>query len=340
MTHPIPDDLHAQHLILLACSNRLSQIVEALVELDVATLLADGPLPIATLAEKTATHELSLYRLLRCAAAVGIFAEGPQQVFALTPLAEGLVATNPQGVLTLAQYNRSELTNAPYRHFMHSIRTGEAAFPRAFGMPFLEYLHTHPEVDAGYDRFMSHWSRQFAEEELREWGFDRFSSIADLGGGDGYFLSQVLARFPQMRGHLIELPWIAEKAQTLLTAEGFADRVTVQHADLLEQAPPAGFDVYFLKAVLHDLNDEDARTVLGNVRAAIGDSGARLQVVDSVLDPGNGWDHGKFLDLDMLVLHGGRERTLDDWNTLFSDTGFRLVSTPIYHWTLLECEAI
>ncbi|CDR06327.1 methyltransferase [Streptomyces iranensis] len=338
--NPVPDDLHAQHLILLACSGRLSQLVELLMELRVADLLGDGPLPIETIAEHTSTHGPSLYRLLRCAAGVGIFAEGPKGTFGLTPLADGLRADNPQNILALAEYNRMPLTEKAYAELAHTVRTGEPGFRRAYGMSFIEYLQRTPEIDAFYDSFMSHWSRGFVQEELDRWDLGRFSRIADLGGGDGYFLAQVLRRHPGTTGHLVELAWMAEKAAKVLAEHQVEDRVIVQAGDLLTAPLPEGCDCYFVKAVLHDLPDDEAGRVLGRIRSTIGDSGARLLVVDSILDSGNAWDHGKFLDLDMLVLHGGRERTLDDWKALFTAAGFELLSEPIYHWTLLECRPV
>lgn len=337
---PIPPNLHAQHLILLACSGRLSQIVNVLADLRIADHLKPGPLSITELAERSGAHEMSLYRVLRCAAAVGIFAEGPPRVFQLTSLADGLRSDNPDGVLPLVKYNDMELTQRAYAEIAHSVKTGEPVFRRAFGVTFLEYLEQNPEIDAFYDGFMSHWSRQFIDEELVQWDLGRFTRIADLGGGDGFFLAQVLKRFPEMTGHLIDLGWMAKKAEAVLAEHKVADRAKVEAGNLLTDPIPDDCDAYFIKAVLHDLNDDEAGVVLRRVREAMGEREAKLLVVDSVLDPGNGWDHGKFLDVDMLVLHGGRERTLDDWNALFAEAKFELLSKPIYHWTLLECKPV
>nr|BBE36472.1 methyltransferase [Streptomyces sp. SoC090715LN-16] len=338
--NPVPDDLHAQHLLLLACSGRLSQIVEVLVELEVADHLAPGPLPVEELAERAGAHPDALYRVLRCAASVGIFAEGPAHVFSSTPLADGLRSDNPDGVLPLVRYNRMELTERPYASFLHSVRTGEPVFRQAFGSTFIEYLEQNPGIDDFYDGFMSHWSRQFAAEELNQWDLGRFRRIADLGGGDGFFLAQILKRHPDTTGVLVDLPHVAKKAASVLAEEGVADRAEIRAGDLLKDPLPEGCDGYLLKAVLHDFDDAEARRILTGVRESMPDSSARLLVVDSILDPGNAWDHGKFLDLDMLVLHGGRERNLDDWRELFAAAGFELLSEPIYHWTLLECRPV
>ncbi|WP_327581125.1 acetylserotonin O-methyltransferase [Nonomuraea sp. NBC_00507] len=341
LVHNDPTRLHAQQLLLLACGGRLSRVVHVLAELGVADILADGPLPVDVIAKKAGAHTDALYRILRNAASVGIFEEGPAKVFQLTPLADGLRSDNGDGVLPLVKYNNLDLTARPFDEIMHSVRTGEPAVERALGMPFNVYLEKNPEVGLFFDEFMSFWSRQFIEEELEQYHFERFASLADLGGGDGFFLAQVLRRNPQMTAYLFDYPDVVRKAGQVLADHGVSARVTVEGGDLNQAEIPAGHDAYLLKAVLHWMSDEKAENLLRRIRAQIGDTGARLLVFDSVLAPDNKWDHGKFLDVDMLVLFGGRERSLDDWRTLFERSGFKLVQEPsVYHWTLLECEAV
>ncbi|GAA0941701.1 methyltransferase [Nonomuraea longicatena] len=341
LVHNDPTRLHARQLLLLACGGRLSRVIHVLAELGVADILADGPLPVGTVAERAGAHPDALYRVLRNAASVGVFEEGPGKVFRLTPLAEGLRSDNGDGVLPLVRYNNLELTARPYDEIMHSVRTGEPAVEKALGMSFNAYLEKNPEVGLFFNEFMSFWSRQFVEEELEQYHFERFTSLADLGGGDGFFLAQVLRRNPGMRAYLTDYPDEVRKAGQVLAEHGVGDRVTVEGGDLLESEIVPGYDAYLFKAVLHWMSDEKAEHLLRKTRAAIGGSGARLLVFDSVLAPDNAWDHGKFLDVDMLVLFGGRERSLDDWRALFARAGFELVREPsVYHWTLLECKAV
>ncbi|WP_158884902.1 methyltransferase [Amycolatopsis anabasis] len=333
----LPDDLHARHLLLLASGGRLARIVHVVAELGIADQLADRPRTVAELAAATGAHELSLYRILRGAAAVGIFVEGRGKTFANTPLSDGLRSDNTDGVLPLVKYNNMDITWRPFDEIMHSVRTGEPSFDRVFGHSFYQHLERNAEVGAFFERFMMHWSRQLVLDELPDVGLERFARIADLGGGDGWFLAQVLRRNPHTTGVLLDLPRVVSAARPVLDEEGVADRVTVVPGDFFTHPLPTGCDAYLLKAVLHNWSDDRAAELLRRVRATIGDTGATLLVFDQVMAPRNRWDHAKFLDVDMLVLFGGRERTLDEWHELFDSTGFELISEPVYHWTMLEC---
>ncbi len=336
----LPNDLYGLQLVLLASGGRLFEVIYALAELEVADKLANGPLPISELATRCGADEAALQRVLRCTAMLGIFAEGPTGVFRATPVTEALRSDNPHGVLPLIRYNHMALTARPFLDVLHSVQTGEPSFTKMMGENFNDYLERHPEDDKFCDEFQTYWARQFAEEELDQWQLGRYASIADLGGGDGYFLAQALVRYPHMTSYLTDLPWMAAKANAVLAEHGVADRATVLGADLLTDPVPSGCEAYFVKAVFMRLSDEEAERALDNIRAAIGDDSATLLIVDSVLKDGNDWDHGKLLDIDMLVLHGGRKRTLSDWKRLFAKTGFELISEPTFHWDLLECRPI
>ncbi|MGW3186088.1 methyltransferase [Kitasatospora sp. NPDC001119] len=336
----LPNDLYGLQLVLLASGGRLFQVVHALAELGIADILADGPLPVSEIAARSGAHELSLKRLLRCSAMLGIFAEGPTGTFASTPVTQALRSDNPHGVLPLIRYNHMALTARPFDEILHSVRTGEPAFSKVFGVSFNEYLQQDPEADRFCDEFQSYWGRQFAQEELDQWDLGRFASIADLGGGDGYFLAQALRRYPELRSCLLDLPWMSEKAEAVLTEHEVVDRAAIVPGDLLTDPVPEGYDAYFVKAVFMRFSDDEADHVLRSIRKAIGNTDARLLVVDSVLKEGNDWDHGKLLDIDMLVLHGGRKRNLADWQGLFARSGFELLNEPTYHWDLLECRPV
>ncbi|MFG2120875.1 methyltransferase [Streptomyces sp. NPDC048710] len=339
-TSVLPAELHAQQLLLLAGTGRLARVVHVLVELKIADLLAGGPRNVEELAKEAGAHELSLYRVLRSAAAVGIFAEGPVKTFSRTPLSDGLRADNPDGVLPLVKYNNMELTRRPFDEIMHSVRTGEPAFRQVFGRSFFEHLEQTPEEGEFFERFMAHWSRRLVLDGLADTGMERFSRIADLGGGDGWFLAQVLKRNPDATGILMDLPRVTASARPVLEEAGVADRVTVLPGDFFTDPVPTDCDAYFFKGVLHNWSDEEAVTVLRRVRDAIGDDDARLLIFDQVMAPENEWDHAKLLDIDMLVLFGGRERVVAEWRQLLLQAGFELVNTPSHTWTTLECRPV
>lgn len=337
--HNDPNTLHARQLLLLACGGRLFRVVYALAELGVADVVAEGPQTVDTIAEKTGAHTESLYRVLRCAASCGIFVEGPTGTFAQTELSDGLRSDNANGVLPLVKYNGIELTHRPYDEILHSVRTGEQVFERTLDVPFNVYLERNPEVGRFFDSFMSFWSRQFVAEELDQYHFERFTSLADIGGGDGFFSAQVLKYNPHMTAYLFDYPNVVAKAGAVYEEHGVRDRVEIKGGNLTDCDIPAGYDAYLLKAVLHWMNDEVATKLLKQIRAAIDDTNpnSRLLVFDSIVEPTNKWDHGKFLDVDMLVLFGGKERTPEDWRNLFTGAGFEYAVEPnVFHWTLHE----
>jgi hypothetical protein len=336
---PLPaDDLHAKHLLFLAYGERLAKVVELLLTLDIAGLVAAGHHSTAALAERAEVNETALYRVLRFASAVGIFTEVEDRVFEGNAMSAGLLTSGPNHVVPLIRYNFMELTSRPFDELLHSVKTGEPAFEKAFGKSFYAYLHDNPKQQAFFEKFMSHWARQMTEEEMASFGLERFRTIADLGGSDGYFLAQALRRQPALRGVLVDLPSVVAAADGVLSEHGVRDRVEIAAGDFFVEPLPAGCDAYLLKAVLHNWSDERSEILLRKVRERIGDTGATLLVWDQVMAPANEWDHAKLLDVDMLVLYGGRERTLTEWQNLLQRSGFELVNQPINHWTVLEAK--
>lgn len=325
-------------LLLLTSGKRISQVIYALAEVQVADALADGPLPVEELARRTDTDPGALYRLLRCAAAVGVFAEREGREFALTELAEAMRADVPQSQRDMILFNGSEEMWAPYGRIVDSLRTGKPVFPELFGADFFDHLRAHPEVSAVFDRAMTRMSATTTRQFLDAYDFGRFGRVADVGGGRGHFLAELLHRHPSVRGTLVDQPHVAEVAAGVFAARGVADRAEVRPGDFFGELP-GGFDAYVLKAVLHDWDDEDAVAILRRIRAAIGaDAQARLLVLEHVLTPLNAWDHGKFLDIDMLLRFGGRERDAAQWRELLRAGGFELVGEPTAgRWAVLEC---
>jgi SAM-dependent methyltransferase/ribosome-associated toxin RatA of RatAB toxin-antitoxin module len=336
-----PGDLHAQRLLYLTCGMRLAAVVSALAELGVADLTASGPLTVTELAEVTGTRPDALYRLLRCAASVGIMAERSDGRFASTPLADGMRAGKPYSLLPLVLHSARPFVTKPYGALLHSVRTGEPSTGPALGSDIWRHFEDDPEDGEHFDRTMTTLGRWETDRHLDVVRPERFGRIADIGGGVGHFLAAALRRAPDASGVLFERPQAVESSGEVLEAEGVADRVTRVSGDFFTDPLPDDCDAYVLKAVLHNWPDEQAAELLTAVRKAIGDrGGARLFIVEQVVAGGNRWDHAKFLDLDMLVLFGGRERRLDEWERLLSGCGLALVNDPGEgHWTVLECRA-
>ncbi|WP_202034914.1 methyltransferase, partial [Streptomyces albus] len=328
---------HAR-LLLLTNGKRTAQVVYALAEAGVADALADGDLTVDQLAEKTATDPGALRRMLRCAAAVGVFTLRQDGTVGMTEMSEALRSDVPDSQRDMILFNGSEAVSRPYADITTALRTGRPVFDEIFGTDFFGYLRAHPETGRLFDRAMSRMSAATTQTLLDSYDFGRFRSVADVGGGQGHFLAALLARHPHVHGTLVDQPQVVAGVPAFFARQGLSDRVAAVSGDFFGELP-RGHDAYVLKAVLHDWDDEAAVRILGNIRRAIGtDSGARLLVLEHVVAPGDTWDQGKFLDIDMMLRFGGRERELGEWHELLEAGGFTLVSEPAAgRWAALEC---
>lgn len=338
MTAALPPHVR---LLLLTDGKRISRVLHVVAELGIADELADGPLTVAELAERTSTHADSLGRVLRVAAAFGVFAEQPDGRYTLTDMSEALRSDVPGSQRDMVLYNGDEMLWRSYGQLMHTVRTGEPAFEAAYGHGFFTHLEQNPQAGALFDRAMTGMSRATTRMLLDSFDFGRFDRIADIGGGRGWFLAELLKDHPQVRGTLVDRPAVVEEAPKLFEEAGVADRVEVVPGDFFEQLP-TGRDAYVLKAVLHDWDDERAAAILGRIRAALQDNPeGRLLICEFLVGPANQWDRGKLLDLDMLIRFGGRERGEDQWRALLATAGFELVNEPVAgRWAVLECRPV
>jgi len=332
-----PPKLPPQARVLMLVSGaRAAQVVYALTELGVADELAGGPRTVAEIAAATGTHEPSLGRLLRAAAAIELLEALPDGRYGQTALSAALVKDSPGSVRDLVLFNASDLDTLPWRLLSDGIRTGQPTFDQLFGTSFFTHLGAHPEAADLFDRAMTHMSVSSTAAYLAQYDFGELKRIADVGGGRGFFLSAVLQKYPHLQGALVDLPGAAAEAHDLFARRGVADRVTIEGGDFFTSVP-AGYDAYVLKNVLHDWDDEDVVRILGTVKAAMPADG-RVLICESVLSPPGRFDHAALLDLDMMLKCGGKERDLESWQSVIARAGFRLVNDPpIGARAVLDC---
>lgn len=328
-------------LLFLVYGPKIMGILRALAELGVADLIAEEPRGVEELAEAAQVKEQPLLRVLRAAAALGIVHQEPDGRFALTPEGEPLRTGLPNSLRDLVIFSGDALLTAPYAEITHSVRTGRPAFEKIHGSPFYEHAETHPQDAALFDKTMVQRSWLTAVTLLRQVDLTGRTRLADIGGGRGHFLSEALRHHPGLEGLLFEREAVLEHARPLLEEGGVAGRVTLEAGDFFEKVPP-GYEMYTLNAVLNGFDDADALRVLERVREAMGeDREARLYIFEKVMTASaNAWDYSKLIDMDMLVLFGGRERTLEDWHRLTDAAGFALLTEPRpggSPWTALEC---
>jgi hypothetical protein len=298
-----------------------TQAVYVAAKLGIADLLTNGPRSAADLAQATKTHAPSVYRLLRALASMGIFAEDDTARFGLTPLAECLRSDVPGSQRALAIMSGEEHYKA-WGELLYSVQTGKIAFDKLYGMPVFDFLSKNLDQAKVFDAAMVGIHGRESAAMTDAYDFSSIGCLADIGGGNGSLLSTVLKKHPAMRGFLYDLPGVTERAKGNLLAAGLAERCKVIGGSFFE-AVPEGADAYLLRHIIHDWDDEKATTILRNIHKAMGKDG-RLLVVEGVIPPGNEPCFGKMLDLTMLTIPGGKERTEEEYRTLYQASGFQL----------------
>jgi len=308
-------------LVQLLHGHWISQALYVAAKLKLADLLAFGPRTVADLAAETQTNERCLFRLLRTLASLGIFLEQQGERFTLTPLAEGLRSDLPDSQWALAVMAGEEAYFA-WGHLLHSVKTGETGFVKQYGRPIFDYLADHPEQAAIFDRAMTGVHGHETQPMIDAYPFGECQVLADLGGGNGSVLSTILTRHPNLQGILFDLPHVVERTRPRLAAAGLANRCQALSGSFFESVPQ-GADAYLMRHIVHDWNDEQVVTILRNCRAVLPERG-RVLVVENIVLTGNAPSPAKLLDLAMMVLPGGLERTEAEYRALFDAADLKL----------------
>ena len=298
-----------------------SAALQVATRLSIAERLASGPRPVSDLARETGVQADGLYRVLRALASTGIFDETAPRTFALTPAAE-LLRKGPGSLGDGIEFITDPLHFRAYAEALYSVQTGKPAGEKVVGMPLFEYLSKTPEWSASFNNAMTAFSANVMPAVLEVYDFSGIGTLVDIAGGHGHVLTSVLKAYPQMRGVLFDLDHVIAGAGPLLAASGVGDRVRTESGDFFK-AVPAGGDAYIMKHIIHDWDDARAATILRNIRTAM-KPGGRVILLDSVLTPANQPDFGKLIDLEMMLMPGGRERTEEEFRALFASAGFEL----------------
>ena len=293
----------------------------AVATLGIADAIGDAPRTPPQIAAELGLHAPSLERLLRACASLGVFHESDSGAFAHTPLSRALRSDAPGSMRGLGEMT-ALLHLRVWPEIAHSVKTGDTAFAKVFGAEIFEYLAANPGAAAVFDRAFAGYTAGGAAAVAGVYDFSRFRTLVDLGGGNGALCAAILARTPGLRAISFDLPHVAARAKEHLAARGVADRCEVIGGDLFESVP-AGADAYAMKMILHDWDDDRCKAILRNIRTAIAPDG-RVLVMEAVVEGPNAGPPAKLLDINMLVMTGGRERSRDQYAALFAATGFAL----------------
>jgi len=298
------------------------QLIFAAAKLGIADLLSEGSKSIEELAKSTGTIEERLYRVLRVLVSLGIFAESPVGHFRLTELAEPLRADSPDSVRDVAIMLGSVWHLRAWANIIYCLEHREAAFEGEYKTSFFNYLKGSPEDAAIFNSTMTTTSKKQALAICRAYDFPDSGTIVDVGGGHGYLLSHILKSRPDLRGVLFDSPAVVEGARSFLESEGLMRRCLIEEGSFFEKVPQGG-DVYLLKHILHDYDDDKALEILRNCYRVMTPND-RILVIDIVFPEGNSSFLESWMDVEMMVLLNGKERTKIELQDLFSRAGFRL----------------
>ena len=308
-------------LFQMATGYWLSQAIYVAAKLGLADLLKDGPKSCSALAVATGADEHSLFRLMRALSSARVFAHLQNDSFALASAGESLQSNVP-GSLRAIVMSIGEIHYQAWGDLLHSIQTDSPAFNNVFGTGLFEYLQRHAEAADTFNRGMTDVSSMLAYAVLMAYDFSQISSIVDIGGGQGKLLRCIVQVNPQIKGTVFDLEPAIEMAKQHLGADGCSGRCSAIAGDFFDSVPE-GADAYILSGVIHDWNDDHGTRILKNCRRAMTRNG-RLLLVEMVVPDADANSFSKLLDLNMLVMTGGRERTQSEFRTLLAAAGYRL----------------
>lgn len=309
-----------QQLLRHAFGYAISISINIVARLKIADLLKGGARPVRELAAATGVQEDALFRVMRALASFGIFVETAPRTFALTPMAEPLYTGSP--LYDLIVWICDPFHFRIYADTMHSVRTGQPCADHVLGKPLFDYFPSDREESEIFNAAMISMTAMIIPAALEAYDFSGIGTLVDVAGGHGSVLTAILEKHPQMRGVLFDLEHVVAGAKPRLERLKLGDRVQLASGDFF-QSVPAGADAYVMKHIIHDWDDARALTILRNCRKA--SPRAKVILLEAVLPPGNDPDFGKLLDLEMLTLPGGRERTQEEFRALFAQAGYRLV---------------
>ena len=312
---------HAQ-VIQMATGHWLSKIIYTAVKLDIADRLADGPKSAEELAGPTGLHAPSLHRLMRTLAGFGLLTENDNKEFALTTLGETLKTGAPGSARsTILTFCGPTFLRA-FDEIGHSLETGQTGFEKAFGMPIFDYFAQHPDEASMFSESMVGFHGGETPAVAAAYDFSGFDTIVDVGGATGNMLSAILSRHAGPRGVLFDMAHVVADAPAFLEKSGVSDRVTMESGSFFESVPEGG-DAYIVSHIIHDWNEEQCLTILGNIRRAMKPE-SKLLIVEFVLPEGDTPHLGKLADMIMLVVPGGQERTPAEYDDLLTKAGFKM----------------
>ncbi|MFZ0414781.1 MAG: methyltransferase [Candidatus Acidiferrales bacterium] len=305
----------------LLAGPHIAGAVSCLAQMGIPELVEAGPRSAEELASQIGANPQALYRLMRATASVGVLSEGPDGKFSETPMSAVLRSNGKPSLRAFAIMGGREWHGRGWSYLEFCVRTGKQALEQIYGTPTFEFFEKNPEEGHIFNDAMTALSMIDGPAVAAAYSFDGIHSIVDVGGGHGFLLATILERNPHMKGILYDAPHVIEGAKNG-PLKPMMERCTLASGDMFSSVP-TGVDAYIMKHIIHDWPDETCLKILKACRKGLNPNG-KLLVVDNVIQPGNDFYPGKFLDLQMLIFPGGCERTEKQFRELFAAAGWRL----------------
>jgi hypothetical protein len=305
-------------------------------ELNIAGLLKDGPKSIDELAFSTNTHRESLYRVMRALACQGIFRERKGKIFINTSLSKPMME-GKGSLRNMIMQHLGNLNWSVFNELSYSVKTGEDAFTKVFGKHIYEYLAENQVESDLFEKSMTNLTELAIEPLLSVYDFSGYQTIADIGGGEGFLLANILYKYKKVKGLLFDLAEGVKNAPSIFERFYVSDRVKIVSGDFMKSAP-GGADAYMLKNIIHNWSDDQCLLILSNIREVLPPQG-KILVIEMMIHEDNKSSFGKLIDIQMLVfMRSGKERTLNEFKDLFSKAGLKInrVVPTIAPFSLIE----
>jgi hypothetical protein len=284
-------------------------------------LLADEPKSAAELAGPTGMHQRALHRMMRTLSSLGVLTEGPGGRFGLTGMGEALKTGAPgsarASILTFGGWLWNTFAEMGY-----SVESGKSAFTKVYGVPPFQWMISEPEEAALFGETMIGFHGAEPPAVAEAYDFSGFGTVVDVGGSTGNMLVHILRQYAGPRGVLFDLPVILAEAPAFLRKHGMEERIAIEPGSFFESVP-AWADCYILSHIVHDWPEEQILTILGHCRKVMKPE-SKLLIVEFVLPSGNTPHPGKILDMVMLTVTGGEERTEEEYAVLLAEAGLRM----------------
>lgn len=317
---PVP----ARRLLRMVLGYQGSSVITTIARLNIADLLVDGPKDSAQLAAATGAHPDALLRLMRVGVSLGLFAPAGRDVFALNELSACL-RSDQHSVHGVALASGKPAHTRPVELLYEAVMQNRSVAKDVLGMEIWDYWDTDPDTKAAMTEHLVETNAQIGPVIKDHFDLSRFSRIVDIGGNEGFFLAYLLEAAPQATGVLFDRPEVMGDAKATMTQHGLADRIEFVGGDFRDGVPEDG-DLYVLKGILHDSSNDQAAEILTNCHKAAR-AGSRLMVLEGMLNSDPPFDPiVHLIDINMLIMVNGRERTREEFESLFNAAGYELAN--------------